>query len=288
MAKVSEKAIGLRENWWRILLIAIVISVFYALVHGLLPSDNNSTIVPSAIAQQGLLPIAFILYGVLWFALLGCVFVLLQSRLPGGKMARGLTFGAFFCAIIFMVYFEPLPNVSSFYVNMAWMLGDGLPLILLGLVLGLFIIAEKPAKTPLNLERKNVLLTSIILLFAVPLVFVIGRLFAYIVLGLYSSFYTQTAQTLGWVLAFGVGMGILYTILRPAFKKTSPFKTALFFGVGVFGVYLLLFNFAYFLIASLPFSGYLDLVARTAIDVISVTLGVLLLEYVNMKLTKTT
>jgi hypothetical protein len=287
MAKVSEKAIGLRENWWRILLIAIVLSVLYALVHGLLPSDNNSTIVPSVITQQGLLPMAFVLYGVLWFALLGCVFVLVQARLPGGKMTKGLTFGAFFCAIIFMVYFEPLPNVSSFYVNMAWMLGDGLPLILLGLVLGRFIVAEKPAKTPLHLERKNVLLTSIVPLLAVPLVLVIGRLFVYTVLGVYSSFYTQTAQTLGWVLAFGVGMGILYTILRPAFKKTSLLKTALFFGVGVFGVFLLLFNFAYFLIASLPFSGYLDMVVRITIDVISVTLGVLLLEYLNMKLMKT-
>jgi hypothetical protein len=287
MAEVRKQAAGLRENWWRILLIAVVISVFYALVHGILPSDNNSTIIPSEIAQQGLLPIAFILFGVLWFALLGCVFVLVQKRFPGGKITKGLTFGAFLCAIIFMLYFEPLPSVSSFYVNMAWMFGDGLPLILLGLVLGRFIVAEKSAKTPLNLERKNVLLTSIVPLFAVPLVFVIGRLFAYAVLGIYSSFYTQTAQTLGWVFAFGVGMGIIYTIFRPAFKKTTPHKTALFFGVGVFGVYLLLFNFAYFLIASLPFSGYLDMVVRTTIDIISVTLGVLLLEYLKMKLTKT-
>ena len=250
MAEVSEQATGLRKNWWRILLIAVAISVFYALVHGVLPSDNNSTIIPSVIAQQGLLPIAFILYGVLWFALLGCVFVLVQKRRPGGKITKGLTFGAFLCTIIFMVYFEPLPSGSSFYVNMAWMLGDGLPLILLGLVLGRFIVAEKPAKTKLNLEGKNVLLTSIVPLLAVPLVLVIGRLFAYTILGIYSSFYTQTAQTLGWVFTFGLGMGILYTVLRPAFKKTSPLKTALFFGVGVFGIYLLLFNFAYFLIAS--------------------------------------
>jgi hypothetical protein len=124
---------------WKILVIAFVFSVFYALVHGMLPSDNSPTLPPSVVVQQGLLPVAFILYGALWFGVLSYIFVLIQPRLPGSRVVKGVSFGLFFCLLAFMLYFEPLPTTSPFLINMAWMLGDGLPLILLGILLGLFL-----------------------------------------------------------------------------------------------------------------------------------------------------
>ncbi len=283
MPEAVEQANRLKKNWWKILAVAFAVSIFYALIHGMLPSDNNPANVPSVIAKQGLLPVAFILYGALWFAALGGVFVFVERNLPGGRALRGLLYGSFLCAIVFLIYFEPLPSVSSFYVNIAWMLGDGLPLILFGLILG-SAVAPNPTQSYTNTIDRSLKRTDIIAVVAVPAVYLIARLFGYTVLGIYSSFFAQTAQTLAWVLVFGFGIGFLYVLLRPAFNKGSPVRSALFFGFAVFGVYLFLFNFAYFLIVSLPFSGYLDMFARSLVDVAGITAGVFLFETLRAKL----
>ncbi len=146
---------SLRRNWWKIVIVAFVFSAFYAVIHGMLPSDNNSALPPSIIAQAGMLPVAFILYGALWFGLLGIIFNIIQNKLPGTKVLKGITFGLFFCLLAFMLYFEPLSTASPFWVNMAWMLGDGVPLILFGVLLGLFVVPKTTsAPDPQSSEAK--------------------------------------------------------------------------------------------------------------------------------------
>ncbi len=182
--------------WWKILVIAFGFSVFYALVHGMLPSDNSPALPPSVVVQQGLLPVAFILYGALWFGVLSYIFVLIQGRLPGSRMVKGVSFGLFFCLIAFMLYFEPLPTTSPFLINMAWMLGDGLPLILLGILIGLFL-TKKTGITEGNKNRPETNSTrSLFLVLVIPAVFLVGRSFEYLVLNITSSFPSLPLQTL--------------------------------------------------------------------------------------------
>ncbi len=130
-----------------------------------------------------------------------------------------------------------------------------------------------------RLNRKTGLAIASILV--IPAIFFIGRLFAYLALNITSSFSSLPAQTLSWVFFFGLGIGILYYLLRVAFLKKSPLTSALFFGLVMFGINMFLFNFAYPLIVSLPVSGYFDFLERISVDVFSVTVGVYLFERLN-------
>jgi hypothetical protein len=263
------------------------VSVFYALVHGMLPSDSSPALPPSVVVQQGLLPVAFILYGALWFGVLSYIFVLIQGRLPGRKVMKGVSFGVFFCLIAFMLYFEPLPTTSPFLINMTWMLGDGLPLILLGILLGLFLTKKTGIPMEGNENRPETNSTrSLFFVLVIPAIFLVGRLFEYLVFNVTSSFSSLPLQTISWVFLFGLGTSILYYWLRSAFSKKTPLLSALFFGLVMFGVNMFLFNFAYALIVNLTPTGSLDFFERISIDVLSITGGVYLCERINLRAIK--
>jgi hypothetical protein len=273
---------NLRRNWWKIMIIAFAFSVIYALEHGALPSNNATVLPPSVIAESGLLPIVFILYGAIWFGLLACIFALIQHRLPGNKLTKGLVYGCFFFVIVFMIYFEPLPHSGSFGFEMTWMLADGVPLLLFGTLLGLFLAENQPKGNAYQIGKTRIAFSAIL---ALTTAFFVGRIIDYTVIGIYSSFSVQMLRTLAWAFFFGLGIGILYFFLRPAIKQSSPIKTAVFFGVLMFGLYVLLFNFAFPLIVHmelLPIGSLtiVDLFIRVAIDSLFVTAAVFAYEYV--------
>ncbi len=271
---MSENMEKIKNNWWKILVIAFLGSLFNAIIHGILPS-GESVLPPSVIVQQGLLPIAFIIYGTIYYALLGCTFVLIADKLQGSRVVKGLKYGIFFCILTFIVYLEPLPSTATFSItNMSWMLADGIPYAVLGAILGLFL-----ANNSINVEKNDGKGSNKILILIIPVVFLIGRLISYNVFHIYSAYSTLPVNTLSWVFGLGLGIGILYyLLLRPAFRGNSPLYKALFFGL-IFGIYLFLFNFAYALIVNLELATYIDFFIRTGMDVLFASIGVFIYEY---------
>lgn len=273
--------IGLKRHWKKILAVSFLFSVLYALIHGLLPSGNGPSVPPSLIAQQGMLPLAFIAYGVLWFGVLSTVFVLIQARIPGRALVRGLIYGFFFCLLTFVLYLEPLPNTATFsLVNMAWMLGDGTPLLLFGALIGLLLTTSGNGLRPVKMTRRW---SDAPLVLAIVAVFFVGRLFSYTVANVFSAFSAMPVLSLAWVSIFGLTIGTLYYWLRPALVASSPISTAVFFAFAMFGVDMYLFNFAYFLIVATSASMIVDFLVRISIDVMSVGVGVLVFEYVERR-----
>lgn len=271
---------NLKKSWWKIIIVSLFISFLNALIHGMLPSNDSGLLGPSIIAQMGLLPLAYILYGTIWFSLLASIFVLIEDQLSGNKIIKGLKYGLFFALLTVIVYFEPLPHASSSGIEIIWMLADCLPFIILGALIGLMF--AKNGSKQINAEKRSKL-KEIVLLVIIPLIIMVGRLFNYVFLNIYSSFSTLMLNTLIWVLVWGISIGILYYILiRPAILDNSPQSKALWF-VGIFGVYLVMFNFAFAMIVEMPLMPLggltlIDMVVRTFSDVLFASVGVLFYE----------
>lgn len=234
---------------------------------------------PSVIVQQGLLPLAFLIYVFVYFALLGCIFVIIQERLTGTKLVKGFIYGLFFCILTFLLYLEPMPSTATFsFTNLVWMLVDGGQFIILGLLLGGVLATD--TKLDENIEKSS----NKLLILVIPIIFLLGRLISYNLFQVYSNFQTLPLNTIIWVMGVGLGIGILYYyILRPAIKTDAPLHTSLLFGI-IFGVYLFMLNFAYALIVSFSLQTYLDFIIRNGMDVIFVIIAIFAYEYLVKRL----
>lgn len=267
----------LKSKWWKILIIAFLASLIFTLMHAILPT-GESVLEPSVIVLMGLLPLVFLIYCWIYYSLLGCIFVLIEERFKGSKRIKGFIYGLFFCILTFLIYLEPLSNTATLsYTNLVWMLADGVQYIILGVLLGQFLAKDSTKDENIESAPKKWLLLVI------PLIFLVGRLISYNVFHIYSNFQISPLTTVTWVLAVGVGIGVLYYyLLRPAVKADSPFSTALLFGI-TFGIYLFMLNFAYALIVSFTLQTYLDFFIRTGMDVLSASIGVYAYEYLLNK-----
>ncbi len=88
---------------------------------------------------------------------------------------------------------------------------------------------------------------------------------------IYSSFENEKLHTLLWVVLTGFVIGVTMLYLKEHLVKRSRIKTSLILGCMLFGIDLLLFNFFYafsFFSADIP-----DLIIRTFIDIIAITIG---------------
>ena len=94
----------------------------------------------------------------------------------------------------------------------------------------------------------------------------------YLVFGIYSSFDEKPLETVLWCLLTGIAISCVMAWLNLYIHSENRIKRALILGGLLFGVDLLLFNFFMPLVfdADIP-----DLLLRTFIDIVSVTVGCL-------------
>lgn len=267
-----------KKQWLKIFLIIIVITIFRTMVQPLIPDNGISPFPPSVIVQAGLIPVAFVLYGIIMLGLLSVVFVLIQDGLPGTRLMKGITFSLSFGLLWFVYLLEPLPHgtweiPSALYYPIV----DGLTLASLGLLLGIFIAQDSPG------TEKARLGTGIVALAAIPALFLAGRLLSYNVFHIYSSNTTRPFDTMLWTIVMGVYIGVMYLVLRPGLNVRTPMVKAAYFGIIVFGTNIFLND----MFMPIPFDmailgmgtfSYEDMIVRTAMDVVSVTAGVYIFE----------
>ena len=77
LLKISKK------SWLKAALIILFITVLRTMVQPFIPESGTSPFPESAFVETGLLPIAFVIYGVVMLGLLAMVFLIVQDRLPG-------------------------------------------------------------------------------------------------------------------------------------------------------------------------------------------------------------
>lgn len=273
-----------KKQWLNMALIVIVITILRTMIQPLIPESGPSPFPPSSFVQSGLMPIAFVIYGIIMLGALALVFVLIQGRLPGTKLMKGLTFSLAFGVLWFVYLLEPLPHGTwQLPAALYYPVVDGVTLASLGLLLGMFVATDSK-------ERIAVRLSPVTLgILAVPVAFLAGRLVSYNVFHIYSSYAVRPFDTMLWAFAIGLWAGIMYLMLRQGIKAKAPMAKAVFFGVIVFGINIFLNDLFMPIPFYMPLGGmgifsYEDMVVRTAMDIISVTAGVYVYEKLNVAL----
>lgn len=227
-----------------------------------IPAGQQSVLAPSIFAQNGTMPAAFTVYGLLAYGLIAAMFLLVRDGIPGSGPVRGLKYGLSCCAVWVVYLWEPLPHVAPLD-RITYPLADGAALLVMGLLCGVLL----PARAAVRRTSLRLLPAA-----AVAVCFWAGRLVQYRVVGIYSAFEAQPVETLLWTALTGACVGLTMAWLRRAVAAHGRLRRAMLLGLLLFGADLLLFNFFMPLVfdADIP-----DLLLRTLTDALAVTAGCL-------------
>ena len=143
---------------------------------------------------------------------------------------------------------------------------DSLALIVMGLLLGWLFGKSKYSAG----QQKTAF--PVLPALTVTACFFAGRMIQYLIFGIYASFDEKPLETVLWCLLTGMTISYVTAWLNLYISNGNRVKRAMIFGGLLFGVDLILFNFFMPLVfdADIP-----DLILRTLIDILTVTLGCL-------------
>ncbi|MGB4589106.1 MAG: hypothetical protein WBI17_07730 [Clostridiaceae bacterium] len=265
------------KKMMKILGISFITIILRSLLQLAIPAGNQTILEQSEFVKNGSLPMVFMLYGLFAFIALTLIFIEVQKGMGGKKHLKGLKIGILYSLIWTAFLIEPLPH-GSFIDLFSYPLVDGIVLIFLGLMTGIFFSENTPNKTyqPNSETKFNI---GIFTLF-----FTVGRLIQYNYFHIYSMFDSNPAKTLLWVVFTGVVIGFMFDYLNSAISIKEPIRKSLIFGGIYFGLNLFFFNFFLPLVLKV---SLVDLITRTSIDIIFVLFACLLLNFRTSKVAVT-
>lgn len=247
----------------KLLLIGVITTIVRIIGQLLIPAGTQDILKPSIFVNNGTMPIAFTIYGVLAYTIIAFMFLLVKDKISGGRAIRGLKY-SISCCLVWIVYLlEPLPHVA-FIDKFTYPLADSMALLVLGTLSGIFL-CEKENKNFEKTFKINVFSTIIITIF-----FAVGRIIQYELIGIYSCYDDDKIGSIVWAIFVGFALSLVLQWLNDKLLVTKPFIRPLLLGVVLFGVDLLLFNFFMPLVfdADIP-----DLIIRTCVDFGCITIG---------------
>ena len=253
------------KNILKIFLVGLATTIVRIIGQLSIPAGEQTVLVPSVFAQNGTIPLAFTVYGIFAYSLIASLFLLIRNRMSGNRVLQGLKYGLS-CCIVWIVYLlEPLPHVAGID-RITYPVADSLALIVMGLLLGWLF------GNPAQRVDKEKTPFPILPVLAVTGGFFAGRMIQYLVFGVYSSFDEKPLETVLWCLLTGIAISCVVAWLNLYIHSENRMLQALILGVLLFGVDLILFNFFMPLVfdADIP-----DLILRTFIDILAVTVGCL-------------
>jgi hypothetical protein len=261
-----------KKRWLALLGVCIAVTLVRVMLQPLIPEGENPMFtIHSAIFDAGLLIPAFILFAFAASLLLGIVFVLIEGGLPGTRMAKGIAFGLSYGLMWAIYLLEPFTEVleGSFLALYGYPIVDGLTFIALGLLLGIFVGTDSKSRAKRRIGPET------LALLAIPMAFVALRLCCYAFSIISSAYGIRPLDTMLWAAGTGVWLGVMYFLLRQGVPGKSPLAKALFFGPVAIGINLFFFNSFVPLVFEV---NYADLILRTLVDILSVTIGVYVCE----------
>ena len=176
-----------------------------------------------------------------------------------------MKYGLVCCAVWIVYLLEPLPHVAALD-RITYPIADSVALIIMGLMLG-WLFGQSKCSAGWQKTAFPVLpvLTVTVCFFA-------GRMIQYLIFDTYSSFDEKTLETVLWCLLTGIAISCVMVWLNLHISNGNRIKRAMILGCLLFGMDLILFNFFMPLVFSTDIP---DLVLRTFVDILTVTLGCL-------------
>ena len=257
----------------KILVIGLIATVIRILVQLMIPSYEQEVLSPSIFVQKGIMPFVFSVYAFFSYSIITAMYLLVENKMPGKKILKGLKYGCAYCLIWAVYLFEPLPHseCAGFINIISYPLADGITLIALGFLIGLLLAkdSDKPeAKQYIYINKTGF---SLICIF---FCFVAGRVFLYTVMDIYSSINTDFFETILWVIITGITVSATLIWLGQFIENKSTVIRAVLVGGVLFGVNLTIFNF---FIPLVFMANITDLLIRTFVETFFVTVGMLFL-----------
>ena len=253
------------KNLLKLFLIGLLTTLVRIVGQLSIPAGSQTILAPSIFSQNGTMPLAFTLYGIVAYSLIASLFLLIRNQLSGNRIVQGLKYGLTCCVVWIVYLLEPLPHVAALD-RITYPIADSLALIVMGLLLGWIwgspkAITNKPKTT-----------WPILPLCTITLCFLCGRMVQYRFFSIYSSFYEKPWDTLGWCLLTGFAIACVIAWLRCYIQPKKRVQRALTLGLLLFGVDLIFFNFFMPLVFA---ADIFDLILRTVMDILAVTAGCL-------------
>lgn len=253
------------KNILKILLIGFAATIIRIIGQLSIPAGEQTVLAPSIFAQNGTMPLVFTVYGIFAYSLIAALFLLIRDRMVGNRILQGLKYGLVCCAVWIVYLLEPLPHVAVLD-RITYPIADSVALIIMGLMLGwLFGKSKRSAGWQKTAFPVLPVLTVTVCFFA-------GRMIQYLIFDTYSSFDEKTLETVLWCLLTGIAISCVMVWLNLHISNGNRIKRAMILGCLLFGMDLILFNFFMPLVFSTDIP---DLVLRTFVDILTVTLGCL-------------
>lgn len=251
----------------KIIFIGLITTIVRIIGQLSIPAGQQSVLAPSIFAQNGTMPLIFTIYGIFAYSLIAALFLIIRIQMGGNRILQGFQYGLSCCLVWIVYLLEPLPHVAPLD-RITYPVADSLALIAMGLLLGCLFgnpVCTRPS------VKKNLSL-PILPVLAVAGCFLAGRLIQYLATDIYSCFDIKPVETILWCLLTGFTVACVMAWLNRYVDSDSRVKRALLLGGLLFGVDLILFNFFMPLVFSADIP---DLILRTLVDVVSVTIGCL-------------
>lgn len=253
------------KNILKILLIGFATTIIRIIGQLSIPAGEQTVLALSIFAQNGTMPLVFTVYGIFAYSLIAALFLLIRDRMVGNRILQGLKYGLVCCAVWIVYLLEPLPHVAALD-RITYPIADSVALIIMGLMLG-WLFGQSKCSAGWQKTAFPVLpvLTVTVCFFA-------GRMIQYLIFDTYSSFDEKTLETVLWCLLTGIAISCVMVWLNLHISNGNRIKRAMILGCLLFGVDLILFNFFMPLVFSADIP---DLILRTFVDILTVTLGCL-------------
>jgi hypothetical protein len=264
------------DKIWRIVLISLTGVVVWGFSRGFVFKKLIPVVDPADFMAYG--DSYFVAHG-LFFPLLAIIgiivltwyavaFLLIEGGLYGNRYVKGFTYGFSFFLIYMAGFFE---FYHFFHGDLSQAIragfADGTPLLITGLLLGIFIGTDTRVEVPRTVKYLTALLF-------IPALFLIGRIAFYTTV--YISPLICQSRSLLFIALYGATIGISYYFLSQGIKVRKYFAIPFYYALILLPISLSGNTFVC-LRYRFPFS---DMAILTAIDMIAIIIGGLLTELV--------
>ncbi|RJR44572.1 MAG: hypothetical protein C4576_13000 [Desulfobacteraceae bacterium] len=270
--------IAIERNWWKILALS-----FFATGIDISGHIMEGTALPqlplSAISKAIGMRATVVIYFIIWFSILSLVCLYTEKWLSGTRLAKGVRYGISFGVMMFFAACETntiygTPLIDDIRIAAV----DSIAFVIFGVLAGKTFGTDSPGKQHAATGM------SLIPVITITLFYIIGRYFAYSILGIESGYAERPVSTFIWTLSMGFAFGILY-ILMGRNANDGPIKKAMTFGFLVVGPIALFgnlfFPFEYQSSFEVMIPDYI--VGRSIVDMVFITPGVFLGESIIQK-----
>lgn len=274
----KEEASTTTDKFWTKFFVILIICVVIDLIlHIASPFEFISALEPNIITETLGVPTVASIYITIDFAILAFIFVKIQDKLRGNGIQKGLAFGIsmggfFFIGMLEMVILWD----ASFWAEIYSGLADWIPLILLGFLLGKYLIQDSDSK--INEEMAITSKKNYVGILIITIFYLIGRYFQYYIIQLENVANSKPLETFLWTLGIGIWVSLSYIFLSPKLENTSHMNKSIWFGVIIFGINWILYHLFIPALFDTPISS---VIWRALIDMVFVIIGIYVAEKVK-------